>query len=233
MSARRRSQHQRSILPPAGRLQQVRRNGCVQPGRPHAGRGELRRYHPALECRGPGQSRTAWRAPDRFYRGGPIGSVRVPRPHPGPREPRRHDPAGMSPTPLIPRRSGKPLAGNNDGVFSVAFSPDGRTLASGDGDGSIQLWNQRSRPCRSPGRAADRPHRHRLLDRVQSQLGQRQHRRASDGPPQLDSAKSVERPLEHPTGAPGATAGVTTTLASTATGTPMTTGCSMTSADRP
>ncbi|MSP13656.1 MAG: hypothetical protein EXR62_11960 [Chloroflexi bacterium] len=46
---------------------------------------------------------------------------------------------------------GSPLTGHKAGVFNVAFSPDGKTLASGGWDGTIILWDVATRqPLGSP-----------------------------------------------------------------------------------
>jgi len=43
--------------------------------------------------------------------------------------------------PAHPYPLGQPLASSSGAVYSVAFSPDGRTLASGNANGTVGIWN--------------------------------------------------------------------------------------------
>ncbi|MBI4908151.1 MAG: hypothetical protein HY820_31285 [Acidobacteria bacterium] len=45
------------------------------------------------------------------------------------------------------RKSLFTLPENSDYVYSVAFSPDGKTLASASADGSIRLWDSTTGEC--------------------------------------------------------------------------------------
>src|SRR5947208_1960176 len=67
---------------------------------------------------------------------------------------------GTSPSPAQQPGISKTLQGHKNPVKSVAFSPDGKTLASGCADGTVTLWDVAS------GRETFPPVKHNHLFRV-------------------------------------------------------------------
>lgn len=41
------------------------------------------------------------------------------------------------------------MSGHKAGVFSVTFSPDGNTIASGSLDSTVKLWNKKGEPLKT------------------------------------------------------------------------------------
>ena len=152
----------------------------------HAGQRQHRRHGPAMGRRRSHASPPARSAPGRRHRHHPVSDVQPRWAHTRQRQRRRHDPAVEGRRPAHPRPLGQPLTGSKTAVTSVAFSPDGRTLASGDA--TARSGCGRSPIPRIPGRSAspwrDQRHRGRVLGGVQprrAHAGQRQRRRHDPG----------------------------------------------------
>ncbi len=125
----------------------------LQPPAPAAGRGQRRRDRPAVEPGRPGPPGRAGQAADRPGRLRAVGGVQPGRPTLAAGSADKTVRLWDVSDPAHPVTLGKPLTGPAKQVYSVAFSPDGRTLAAGQpGRQGVAVEGGHARP--GPARTA-------------------------------------------------------------------------------
>ena len=134
--------------------------GGVQPGTGRSWPPALSTQGLAVEPDQPGPPHPARPAPDRPRGHCPLGGVQPGRARSWPpAATTARSGCGTSPDPAHPTPLGQPLTGPTSTVDSVAFSPDGQTLAAGSDDQGLAVEPHQPGPPHPARPAPDRPQR--------------------------------------------------------------------------